>query len=148
MSTLEDKSKLISDFEKYYKSNKKMDIEFYNECKKICESYNIKELIHAKYVLEGEKIDATGNNVGITYVFSIASLSVAILSLLAKSIMQVLSTNSYIELFSYICIFVMCLIAVLFVVYMATIPSRRRNSYYYSIICDEIEKRYKMDQNI
>ena len=52
MFGLKDDSELIGVLERNYVSSKIIDIEFYGKCKEICESYDIKELKHAKAVLE------------------------------------------------------------------------------------------------
>ena len=148
MLTLEDKSKLISDFEEIYKFRKIIDKKFYKKCKKKCKKADMTQLKHAKSVLEEKKVQAGGNDVGISHIFSIASLSFAALSLLTDSILKKLTLDSNVNYFPSTCIIFMILITITFIVYMATEPSRRRNAYYYSIICDEIEKRDKMDQNI
>ena len=143
MYGLKDDSKHKGVLEGNYVSSKIIDIEFYGKCKEICESYDIKELKHAKAVLEEWKIDASGNDVGFEQIFAIASMSLAILSLLADSIVKILGLDSSCYFFVSTCIVFVIVTFILLVVYMATIPSRKRNAYYYSVICDEIDEKKK-----
>lgn len=143
MFILVDNSELINKFENKYKSNKIIDIEFYGKCKEICEDESIENLKHAKAVLEERKIDASGNDVGFAQIFAIASMTLAILSLLADSIVKILGLDSSCDFFVSTCIVFVIVTFILLVVYMGTIPSRRRHAYYYSVICDEIDEKKK-----
>ena len=144
MFRLVDSSELINRFENNYEPNKIINENFYDECKEICEDESIDNLKHAKAVLEERKIDASGNDVGFAQIFAIASMSLAILSLLADSIVKVLGLDSSCDFFVSTCI-VFVVTFILLVVYMATIPSRRMNAYYYSVICDAIYEKEKKE---
>lgn len=62
MFILEDKSKLISDFEEIYKFRKIIDKKFYKKCKKKCKKAYMTQLKHAKSMLEERKVQAGGNH--------------------------------------------------------------------------------------
>lgn len=151
MFTLEDKSKLISDFEEIYKFRKMIDKKFYKKCKKKCKKADMTQLKHAKSVLEEKKVQAGGNDYNNSQIFVIAPIIISMIVLLSDFIRSFEITKLNVSTFFLDGIGCM-LILVIFIISSVNRaikkPIRRRNAYYYSIICDEIEKREKTDQNI
>lgn len=86
MFTLEDKSKLISDFEEIYKFRKIIDKKFYKKCKKKCKKADMTQLKHAKSVLEEKKVQAGGNDYNNSQIFVIAPIIISMIVLLSDLI--------------------------------------------------------------
>ncbi|MCI5501250.1 MAG: hypothetical protein MR409_04905 [Lachnospiraceae bacterium] len=144
MSRLNDNSELLEEFEKEYKRRRIIDIHFFKKCKQICKKASIAQLKHAKYVLDEFKILSAGNDAGVTQTFTILSLAVAMISIMSDKSSLILNNERSAMFFNITCgtFLVYIVVAfVLFLVHKATVPGRRRNEYYYSIICDEIDKR-------
>ena len=117
-------------------NEQKIDYQFYYKCQKICKQFGMEQLKHAKAILELEKThnDVMGQ-LGALMIswFSMISANLAIvfigetkLDIIGKGI--VVGTMWMVGLMIYSCTFV------------ARVDSEG-HAYYYSVICDEIERR-------
>lgn len=141
MAYIKEESFILEEMEKMFKNLNTFNYQLYYECQKVCTMYGMEQIYHAKAVLEEKKIYHSEINNANSYLLTFFSIVVAVIalwfSILPDKIMETLNMD---PLFL-IGIFAVIVVAIIYELHDKTVISYRKTTYFYSIICDEIEKR-------
>lgn len=141
MLTVDNKSFILENMEKAFENHKKFDYQLYYECKKCCYTYGVEQLYHAKAVLEEKQTYGIENNNGISITLTLISIALTTLTLWASILTDDAKKRSLLN--PTLMYGILAIIAVfgMLVLHDRYIFPHRKNAYFYSIICDEIERR-------
>lgn len=114
----------------------KIDYQFYCKCQKICKQFGMEQLKHARAILELEKThnDAMGQ---------LGAILISLFSMISATIAAVVIGETKLDIIER-AILVSVIWMVALMIYGCTFIARvnsERHVYYYSLICDEIERR-------
>lgn len=138
-----EQSFILNDMEKAFKRHKKFDYQLYYDCKKCCNTYGIEQLYHAKAIFEEKYIYGVENNNGISMVLTFISIALATLTLWVSTLTDDKKKDLLFNPFIMYGLLAVFSVFILIVIHNEIIIPRRKNAYFYSIICDEIERRNK-----
>ena len=147
MSIVKEESFILEDMKKAFKKNKKFDYQLYCECKKMCYVYGIEQLYHAKAVLEEKQTFASDNNNGISVVFSIITIALTTITLWVSALTDNRKKDLPLDSLLAYGLIVAIAMVILLILHNMVIIYHRKDAYFYSIICDEIERRKSECQN-
>ena len=117
-------------------NEQKIDYQFYCKCQKICKQFGMEQLKHTKALLELEKThnDAMGQ---------LGALVISLFSMIAANLAIVFIGKTKLDIiWRGILVWAMLMEAIM--IYCGLVVKRvnsERHVYYYSVICDEIERR-------
>ena len=117
-------------------NDQKIDYQFYCKCQKICKQFGMEQLKHTKAILELEKThnDAMGQ---------LGALLISLFSMIAANLAIVFIGETKLDIiWRGILVWVIWMVALM--VYYCNFAKRvdsEEHVYYYSVICDEIERR-------
>lgn len=117
-------------------NKQKIDYQFYYKCQKICKQFGTQQLKHAKAVLELRKTHSTE-------MAQLGSLMLSLFSLISATIAIVFVVKTKIDYIGrglLVCIMWMVAFMMYHAIFIEGYDLERR-AYYYSVICDEIERR-------
>lgn len=117
-------------------NEQKIDYQFYYKCQKICKQFGMEQLKHARAILELERThnDAMGQ---------LGALLISLFSMISATIAAVIIGETKLDIIER-AILVSVIWMVALMIYGCTFIARvnsERHVYYYSLICDEIERR-------
>lgn len=138
-----EQSFILNDMEKVFKRHKKFDYQLYYDCKKCCYTYGIEQLYHAKAIFEEKNIYGVENNNGISMVLTFISIALTTLTLWVSTLTDDKKKDLLFNSFIMYGLLAAFSVFILIVIHNEIIIPRRKNAYFYSIICDEIERRNK-----
>lgn len=138
-----EQSFILNDMEKAFKRHKKFDYQLYYDCKKCCYTYGIEQLYHAKAIFEEKNIYEVENNNGISMVLTFISIALTTLTLWVSTLTDDKKKDLLFNSFIMYGLLAAFSVFILIVIHNEIIIPRRKNAYFYSIICDEIERRNK-----
>lgn len=138
-----EQSFILNDMEKAFKRHKKFDYQLYYDCKKCCYIYGIEQLYHAKAIFEEKNIYGVENNNGISMVLTFISIALTTLTLWVSTLTDDKKKDLLFNFFIMYGLLAVFFVFILIVIHNEIIIPRRKNAYFYSIICDEIERRNK-----
>lgn len=117
-------------------NEQKIDYQFYYKCQKICKQFGMEQLKHARAILELERThnDAMGQ---------LGALLISLFSMISATIAAVVIGETKLDIIEQgILVLVIWMVALM--IYGCTFIARvnsEQHVYYYSLICDEIERR-------
>ena len=138
-----EQSFILNDMEKVFKRHKKFDYQLYYDCKKCCYTYGIEQLYHAKAIFEEKNIYGVENNNGISMVLTFISIVLTTLTLWVSTLTDDKKKDLLFNPFIMYGLLAVFSVFILIVIHNEIIIPHRKNAYFYSIICDEIERRNK-----
>ena len=147
MFFIKEESFILDDMEKSFKIHKKFDYQLYCNCKKNCYVYGIEQLYHAKAVLEEKQTYGIENNNGISIVLTLASIVLTTLTLWVSALTDDRKKDLLFNPLLMYGMLVIIAVGIILVMHDKIILPHRKNAYFYSVICDEIERRSKLCQN-
>lgn len=114
----------------------KIDYQFYCKCQKICKQFGMEQLKHARAILELEKThnDAMGQ---------LGAILISLFSMISATIAAVVIGETKLDII-WRGILVWAMLMEALMIYCGLVVKRvnsERHVYYYSLICDEIERR-------
>lgn len=117
-------------------NEQKIDYQFYCKCQKICKQFGMEQLKHTKALLELEKThnDAMGQ---------LGALVISLFSMIAANLAIVFIGKTKLDII-WRGILVWAMLMEALMIYCGLVVKRvnsERHVYYYSVICDEIERR-------
>lgn len=117
-------------------NEQKIDYQFYCKCQKICKQFGMEQLKHTKALLELEKThnDAMGQ---------LGALVISLFSMIAANLAIVFIGETKLDII-WRGILVWAMLMEALMIYCGLVVKRvdsERHVYYYSVICDEIERR-------
>lgn len=117
-------------------NEQKIDYQFYCKCQKICKQFGMEQLKHTKVLLELEKThnDAMGQ---------LGALVISLFSMIAANLAIVFIGKTKLDII-WRGILVWAMLMEALMIYCGLVVKRvnsERHVYYYSVICDEIERR-------
>lgn len=128
---------VLETFEKEL-NEQKMDYQFYFKCKKICQQFGIGQLEHANAILEQQKTHSDAMT-------QIESIAISVYSMISATLaVVIIGRTKFDYMWRGILVGVMWMMAIM--IYAFSFLRKinlERHAYYYSLICDEIEKRNK-----
>ncbi len=132
---LHEESFIVQNMRKEFEKNPNFNYQLFHSCKKICDSYGIEQLNHAKAVLQQSKTYRELYVSLMSFGISLAAILVNILSILIQSQFDI---DSGISIFTLFGVAVMAYYTVLL-----RMGDDRRDEYFISVIEDEVLKRSK-----
>jgi len=132
---------ILNDMQKAFQKHRQFDYQLYYECKKCCYVYGTEQLYHAKAILEEEQIYGVENNNGTSIVLTFISIILTTITLWVSALTDKTKMEcgyDYLIILGMIFVF---LVTILFIMHNNSILQHRKSAYFYSIVCDEIERR-------
>lgn len=128
-----EESYIVESMKKEYKKTKNFTYQLYYSCKKCCDAYGIEQLNHAKAYLEQRR---KSNSDVISCWLGILSIIGIIATLIAAKANNIRNLE-FLDLFLMLSLYSMLVMMVVII----SSNVKKKDDYFYSIICDEIERR-------
>lgn len=140
---IKDKSFILEGMEEEYNKFREFNYQLYYSCKKYCDAYGVEQLNHAKAVLEQKKQFSEENNMSATILLALVSTGFMVVTLIVSAMTEDNKKKIDIDFLIIFGLLYFGCVVLVFIFQNVVSRIRRRNSYFHSIICDEIERRNK-----